>query len=131
MLERFTLNAVVWGDQAPHLMAELGAVRMRDPWCAAVADAALAAIADGYEHHVDLVPEVVRRADGVSLDDLVMVDVQEAGGRLDGLPAYLARIAEDDERRHLGELLAGLADSLTRPGGAARVAAVLDRGLAA
>lgn len=130
-LERFAVNAAVWGHQGPYLLVELADAVILDPWCTAVRDAVVDSLTAGTPTGAALVHDVVRRADGVSLAEVILADVTEAGGRLDALPWYLGRIAEDHQRRALGLVLAGLVDSLGHPGGLDRVARVLHRGLVA
>lgn len=128
--ERSAVHAAVWGHQAPYLLVELADAPILDPWCRQVRTAVIDAVTAGTATGPGLVQEVARRGE-VTLAELVMVDVTEAGGRLDGLPHYLARIGEDHRRRAVGLVLAGLVHSLGHPGGLDRVTRVLHRGLAA
>lgn len=139
--ERVALHTALWGDLEATLDAweagQLHPDRFQNPTHRSVLAAMSAVIESGQapdpwrviRHLIDVDgwPQA-RAVDAVNLPGAF----EAAGWRLDGLEHHLFELDRDQQRDELEQRLVALADSLHRPGGVARVAALLDgRGVAA
>lgn len=133
-IQRTAVNTLLFGTQAadlrPKALAAVDAGHFTDPWCAAVAAAAVEVVPTVDITQPGALMLAVHRSlvtKGTHRDrdfwQLVMADVEP--GRLNALPLLLHKLAEAAERRRVMARLVALADTLERPGGPARVAELL------
>lgn len=132
-LEMATVNAALWGPDTPDHLDELAEAEFTDPWCRDVV-AVLVDLWGRYEPgsilaSVDPVA-VAERVEALgwlplTSPSIFLAEVTGAGYSLTALSQYLDQLRELAHRRRLLARLVALADTLERPGGAARVAEVL------
>lgn len=132
-LESLALHAALWGPPEDTFDAidagTLTADLFDDPIAKATALAILDVVAAGNVHEPAVVAEylVFTGMDTPTAREAVLLagTFEAAGFVTGGLAHYLHALAEDRDRRDLERRLVGLATKLHKPGGPARVAALL------
>lgn len=131
-LELATLNAAFWGGEVHLFLDELAVAEFVDPWCRDARDVLVRLqrdaeqdiVAGGKVDPFDVAAEL-KQMGWLPILSRSVVLAEVAPGTLHALGSLLTQMAEVAERRRVLARLVALADTLERPGGAARVAEVL------
>ncbi len=132
-LEMAVVNAALWGPDTFAHVDELAAAEFLDPWCRDVVAVLLDlfSIFEPGSIFARVAPVAVAermKALGwrpLTSPSIFLAEVTGAGYSITALPQYLDQLRDLAQRRRLLARLVALADTLERPGGAARVAEVL------